>query len=569
MLQQMNYDVLIIGAGPAGSEAAFHFSKAGYSTLVLEEKQLNREKACGGGIFVQEIVEFGPLPAEVIERNIRELTIASPNYFHNIELPPSLPPAAIVKRSSYDAYLQQRAREQGARFLALAKVVEVTLNRSGGEITAILGSKTKKIRANLIIDASGVGSLLARKMKIVEKRKKKDYVISLQYWLKLPEEEIDKNFNNRIEFYFGSKLVPEGYIWIFPKKEVLGVGIGGLAKNIAEQNFKLKSGLDKFINGHPLLKKGEVVLSQGGIIPSTIYPQIYGPASLLVGDAAGLASPIHGGGIYYARKSGKIAFDFGDKYLKTGHPKYLKEYDACIREIFYEQDFKWDYKLRSYFDNDELIDILVRGAKSNNKEAISFFINLFTGIEPHSRVYQRGKKALLDLIAQYYPLCDEKKYPEILPIPKGTKVEDLKKFSTEDILIIISYCLKGLNCQAGRLSPDCIQCGQCQLKELTCLLDDLHFPYRFVKTSDNFIEFMDKSQGKYKGLVAISCPYVTNRLGYLAHKKYGVIGFNLLLKENICSGDGVYQHSEQGNKKEQTKLDFSILNNLLTKISSK
>ena len=80
---------------------------------------------------------------------------------------------------------------------------------------------------------------------------------------------------------------------------------------------------------------------------------------------------------------------------------------------------------------------------------------------------------------------------------------------------------------------------------------------------------MDEAQGKYKGLVAVSCPYVANRLGYLVHKKYGVIGFNLLLKENICSGDGVYQHSEQGNKKEQTKLDFSILNDLLTKISSK
>jgi digeranylgeranylglycerophospholipid reductase len=568
-VQPKNYDVLIIGAGPSGSEAAFHFAKAGYRTLVLEEKPLNREKACGGGIFVQEIVEFGPLPAEVIERNIRELTISSPNYSHNIKLPPTLPPAAIVKRSTYDAYLQRRAREQGAEFLALAKVVDVTLNKSGGKITAAQGSKTRKIKAKLIIDASGARSLLARKMKIVGKREKKDYVISLQYWLKLPAEEINKNFNNRIEFHFGSKLVPEGYIWIFPKKDVLGVGIGGLAENIAELDFKLKPGLDNFINNHPLLKKGQVVLSQGGIIPSTIYPQIYGPASLLVGDAAGLASPIHGGGIYYARKSGKIAFDFGDKYLKTGQAKHLEGYDTCIREIFYEQDFKWDYKLRSYFDHDEFIDTLVRGAKSNNKEAISFFINLFTGIEPHARVYQRGEKAILDLIAQDHPLCDEKKHPEILPIPKETTVEDLKKFPSEEILIIISYCLKGQNCQAGRFTPDCLGCGQCPLKDLTCLLDDLHFPYRFATTSEDFIEFMDQAQGKYKGLVAVSCPYVTNRLGYLTHKKYGVIGFNLLLKENICSGDRIYQHSEQGNKKEQTSLDFSALMDLLIKISSK
>ena len=564
----MNYDVVIIGAGPGGAEAAFHFAQAGYKTLVLEELVLNREKACGGGILVQEIIEFGPIPPEVIEREISQLTIASPNYSHRITLPDNLPRAAIVKRSSYDAYLQKRAGDQGAEFMALAQVVDINFNDSGGVLRVKIDDKMQNISAKLIIDASGSKSFLARKMKIINQRAKEDYFVSLQYWLELPEEEIDRNFNDRIEFHFGSQLVPEGYVWIFPKKKVVGVGLGGLAKNISEQNYKLKSSLEEFINHHPILKNSQVVLRQGGVIPSTIYKQIYGPASLLVGDAAGLASPIHGGGIYYARKSGKLAFDFGVKYLQDHDSKHLKNYDSCVRQLFYEQDFKWDYKLRSYFDNDFFIDLFVRGAKADHQATKDFLIGLFTGIEPHAKVYQRGEKAILDLMAQYHPLCLPKNSPDILPIPKETTITNLKMISNQETLVVFSYCLKGINCPAGRFSSVCNQCGQCQLKDLTSLLAKSCFPYRIVTTSDDFINFMDQSLGKYKGLIAVSCPYIANRLGSFVHKQYGVVGFNLLLKENVCSGEALYQHSEQGRKQEQTNLDFSLLKDLLAKISN-
>jgi flavin-dependent dehydrogenase len=103
-------DVVVAGAGPAGSEFAYRMARRGYRVLVFERDALDREKPCGGGIQTQEILEFGALPNDVVERPIGSARIVAPDG-GVMELPAC---GATVKRSVYDRWLSRRAEEAGA-----------------------------------------------------------------------------------------------------------------------------------------------------------------------------------------------------------------------------------------------------------------------------------------------------------------------------------------------------------------------------------------------------------------------------------------------------------------------
>ena len=130
-------DAVIIGAGPGGCEIAFHLASAGFDVLVVEKEKLDREKPCGGGIQLQELVEFGPLPEEVIERRIKGFRIISPeNRVLEAGVSRANQFSVTVKRSVYDRYLQKRAAKAGAEVLGEVKATEV--HRRGQRVTVYL-----------------------------------------------------------------------------------------------------------------------------------------------------------------------------------------------------------------------------------------------------------------------------------------------------------------------------------------------------------------------------------------------------------------------------------------------
>lgn len=390
------YDVIVIGAGPAGSEIAYRLAKTGFEVIVLEKDLLNREKPCGGGLQVQETAEFGPPPAAVIERKIPNVRLISPeNSLLEIDITDAGMCSVTIRRSIYDHYLQERAREVGADFRAQTKVIRI---RHAEETMYVYTNREEKpLTARLVINAGGASAMkLTGKQRI--KRDEQELAVTRHYWLKL--ESIPESLVKFIEIYYLKEL-PEGYAWIFPHKNIVSVGIGGTLRSIKMGGINLRKLLDEFITHHPIasvkLQGHTIIHKAGGIIPMTMPAALHGTSTMILGDTAGLANIIHGGGIYHARKSALIASPYCTLFLQTGDQKYLRQGGNAIKRFFHNNEKKWDGKLQKIFWNHKVIEpIIIKGQTDRDiQNALRIIMN--SG-QSHKKAYDLLEKKMIELI---------------------------------------------------------------------------------------------------------------------------------------------------------------------------
>ncbi|MFW6106730.1 MAG: FAD-dependent oxidoreductase [bacterium] len=244
-----DYDIVVIGAGPAGSEIAYQLARRRYRVLVVERDRLDREKPCGGGIQLKELLDFGPLPDRVIERKIRRAVFISPSG-HELEVAGRDKElfTVTVRRSAYDRYLQQRAEAASASFLADTCVTAIERSASGFHVRATGNEGPCAYAARLVANASGVrGGALSRMLGI--DGRPEEFCVTCHHWLRIPD--VDKHFRDCIELYY-TRECPEGYIWIFPKQDVLSVGIGTVAHVVKQHRLNLRELLTQFLRRHPI-----------------------------------------------------------------------------------------------------------------------------------------------------------------------------------------------------------------------------------------------------------------------------------------------------------------------------
>jgi digeranylgeranylglycerophospholipid reductase len=298
------YDAAIIGAGPGGSEMAYQLASRGFRVLVLERERLDREKACGGGIQLKELLEFGRLPAAVTERRIHRAVFISPSC-HRLEVTGRNRRlfTVTVRRSIYDRYLQRRAEKAGAAFLPQARVVAIQQGNGWQQVEARVDGRSRTFQARLVVNAAGAAARSITQMLGIDE-KPEEMCVTRHHWLRIPN--IEEHFSDCIELYF-IRQCHEGYVWIFPKRDSLSVGIGTTATSVRDRGLRLQSLLSEFIAEHPVaaakLRDHEIISSGGGAIPMGPLARIAAPGAIVIGDAAGLGNLIHGGGIYQARKS--------------------------------------------------------------------------------------------------------------------------------------------------------------------------------------------------------------------------------------------------------------------------
>ena len=418
-------DAVIIGAGPAGCEMAYQLASAGFDIMIIEKEKPNREKPCGGGIQIKELLEFGPLPEQVIERRIIQGRIISPdNRIVNVGRDRADEFSVTVKRSIYDRYLQERAIQAGAELQCETKVLDIQRKNRQMILTLMGKERQTVVRTRLLINAAGSRAARLTKMMGINDPGG-EICLTYHHWLK--PTRIDRSLEDSIEMYY-LRANPEGYAWIFPKKDVISVGIGATAASIIKNKIHLKKLLTEFIENHPLasskLKDCQIVRSGGGMIKFGILPKLWAPAGIVLGDAAGLANIVHGGGIYHARKSALIASKPCREFLRTGDQSCLERYDWQVRQFFENYEMLWDRKIRRILWNCKTIEHVIDKAKKDEgiKEAIRIILN---STRPHEVAYKILEKKILEII---YSELDKHSFPYKSDI--NTKLKSVFKQKT-------------------------------------------------------------------------------------------------------------------------------------------
>ena len=310
----MNYtsDVAIIGAGPAGSTAAYLLSKVGLNVMLIDKYLFPRNKLCGGLVSVKTLKLLEQIFNETEQSlNEKQIINLSSNKFEFVCKKKSLgkfytkTPTHFVERKLYDKFLLDKALDSGAKIIYGEEVKEVDLDSN-----TLVISKGKTISSKYIIGADGANSITRKEFEKLGALDKESWLTNLGFALETFIDKDKLSFETDIMYlYFG--YMKTGYAWVFPNKDKAVIGIGGLLKELNNKdlkdiftNFLMSLGIDKKtvddcikdIRGHPI--------PFGNFIENPVYKN-----TILIGDAAGLVNPVTGEGIYYAQRSAQVAVD--------------------------------------------------------------------------------------------------------------------------------------------------------------------------------------------------------------------------------------------------------------------
>lgn len=314
------YDVIIAGAGPAGSAAARTAAKLGLDALVIEKEIFPRYKPCGGALSERAIsyLDF-PLPGDICEREITGIRM---HYRDNmIEAHKGYRLMTLVTRSSFDHLMLQKALDAGAQAIMGRKVKGY---EEKGDRVKIYTNDGVYLSRYLVI-ASGCQDLLKKTIRGHDRNDQ--YGVCLVAEIPEDDGKINRQMHGIVDIHFG--VVSMGYGWIFPHKGYYSVGIGGIASRLKRPRELMADFLRK--NGF----SGDYRL-HGHLIPfEGIDRRLASQRVLLAGDSAGFVDAFTGEGISYAMRSGQLA----SEVIAEGLPleSVPREYNARCNSDFGEE----------------------------------------------------------------------------------------------------------------------------------------------------------------------------------------------------------------------------------------
>jgi geranylgeranyl reductase family protein len=282
----VTYDVVVVGAGPAGCAAAYDLSAAGRSVLLVDQREFPRIKACAGGVTVKALRALRYSIAPVI-REVCSTRVVARDYDRSRTFEGEDPLCAMTVRADFDHYCLQQTIARGAQFRVAKKIGTIAEDETG--VTVALDDDL--VQAKFLVGADGVNSRV--RQLLGGRPPVRGFAL---------EACVDAGGTSPppMEFQFG--VVEFGYGWLFPKGDHVNVGLYTndpsvrISREAVTEFARRKLGTDRlegFVGHHIGLE---------GWSAAQPWQRIF-----LVGDAAGLVDPLMGEGIYNAIVSGQAA----------------------------------------------------------------------------------------------------------------------------------------------------------------------------------------------------------------------------------------------------------------------
>ena len=308
----MDYDLVVVGGGPAGSSSAWAAAKKGIKVALIEKESSIAETVRTSGVtWIQNIKEFG-IPEDCYNK-IKNFSFCSPN--NEVTISDSEPRAAVLDVRKTYRWLAARAEDDGVDVFVKTNINQVIKNEQG-DIIGVKGSNPEGeivFHSKVVIDASGFQSTVSKAMGVVTQWKR--FGAGAEWEVKA--ENVDQE---TWWLMVGQQYSPAGYAWIFPMRESIvriGVGVGKPESNV-DPTQRLEELMEKKLG--PIKKLGKItpiefhygLIPNDGLSRKTVFNNL-----ILVGDVAGQANPLVLEGIRYAIKFGKVAGDVAADAIKN------------------------------------------------------------------------------------------------------------------------------------------------------------------------------------------------------------------------------------------------------------
>jgi len=367
------FEVIVVGAGPAGLSAAYLLAKAGINVAVIERGDFPGSKnVMGGVIYVQPTSEVfpdfwkeAPLERHIIETQAWVLTekaaFKAAHRHEDFDREPYN--AFTVFRARFDKWMAQKVREAGALIIP-ETVVESAIVEDGKVVGIHTGRPDGDLWADVVIAADGVNSLLAQNVGLRTEIPSDQVALAVKEVIALPRETIQDRFQltgdqgATIELYCDASWGMVGTAWIYTNRDSLSIGVGALVSQLVERRTTPNDLLEHF-KSHPmvapLLEGGETreylahLIPEGGLRG---MPKLSTHGMLVVGDAAMLINSMHREGSNLAMGSGKLAAQavLHARDRRDFSAGSLSRYDQLIRDSYIYKDLHKYRNMSRFFE---------------------------------------------------------------------------------------------------------------------------------------------------------------------------------------------------------------------------
>ena len=400
MPKELNYDIVVVGAGPAGSSAAFSAAKSGLRVALLEKEETIAQTVRTSGVTWMDSISEFEIP-EFCYNPIKNYGFCSPN--NEVIMSGNAPMAAVLDVRRTYRWLAEKAQKQGAELFLNTTVLDAERNQNGITLHTTSSKEQVTFHSKIVIDASGFQTIVAKSLGLVTQWAR--FGAGAEY--EVEAENVDPE---TWWLMVGQEYSPAGYAWIFPLGgKIVRIGVGvGKPESAQDPTERLKEIMDKKLG--PIAKLGKItpiefhygLIPNDGLSRKTVYDNL-----ILVGDTAGQANPLVLEGIRYAirfgRSAGEVAAnaaskgDMSEKALYPYEENWKKTIQSKINSASKVQerwiglsDSDWDKELDiiKELSIDEFLDFIkadfgissiVKLAVSHPKLAVRQLFNIVKG----------------------------------------------------------------------------------------------------------------------------------------------------------------------------------------------